>query len=278
LGATPLPPAKAEPAGCSAEGAARAKIASINERLELTLTGGQELKIAGVDPPRPTPSDPDLEAKSREPLARWLLGKEILFRPLAGRPDRWGRLSALVFAPGEAPNAPLLAVAEALIDAGLARFDPNADGRLCRAALLAAEASARAAALGLWADPYYAVLPAAERESLAEKAGTFVIVEGKVASVDATGFRATLFFGPRRGWHFSVTILQRNIKLFDAAGLNLAQFAGQILRVRGLLDMRFGPQIEISSPDEIEVIAQGQDQDQDQAKGRTAIDPAPSRR
>jgi hypothetical protein len=30
---------------------------------------------------------------------------------------------------------------------------------------------------------------------------------------------------------------------------------GEVLRVRGLLDLRFGPQIEVSNPDEIELVA-----------------------
>jgi len=265
-----LSPARADVASCSPEGAARGQVADVNERLELTLADGRSLKIAGVEAPRPTPDDPDLDIKSRERLAHWLVGTDILFLPLQRREDRWGRAPAIVFAPAGASQSALLPVAEALLDAGLARFDPNREAHGCRPALLAAEASARAAALGLWADPYYAVIPATEREALAEKAGTSVIVEGRVASVDTGGFRATLFFGPRRGWHFSVTILQRNIKAFDAAGLNLAKFAGQMLRVRGLLEMRFGPQIEISSPDEIEAIARGQ--------GEAAIDPLSPRR
>ncbi|WOJ88598.1 hypothetical protein RZS28_12305 [Methylocapsa polymorpha] len=157
-----------------------------------------------------------------------------------------------------------------MLDAGLARFEPSADARPCRAALLAAEASARSAALGVWGDPYYAVIAAADRASFTEKAGTSVIVEGRVTHVDVGGVRMTLLFGPRRGWDFSLTILQRNIKKFDAAGLNLAGFAGRVLRVRGLLDMQFGPQIEISGPDAIEVITQDRDE--------AAADPAPPRR
>lgn len=47
-----------------------------------------------------------------------------------------------------------------------------------------------------------------------------------------------LYFRPHQGWDFSVTIY---------------------VRVRGLLDTRFGPQIEISNPDEIEIIGQDQD-------------------
>lgn len=247
-----------EPA--SLEGASRGKVASVNERLELTLENGRDLKLVGIAAPSPTPDDPDLGADSGEKLAAWLAGREILYRPLGQRLDRWGRLPALIFAPAGAPGSPLLPVAEAVLDAGLARFEPDPNAGLCRAALLAAEASARAAALGLWSDPYYAIIAATDHDSFAEKAGTFVIVEGRVTGVGNGDFRATLFFGPRRGMDFSVTILQRNIKIFDAAGLHPTRLNGQIIRVRGLLDMRFGPQIEISSPDEIEVIAQEQGQ------------------
>ena len=66
-----------------------------------------------------------------------------------------------------------------------------------------------------------------------------------------------LYFGPRRGGDFSVTILPRNSKTFEAAYSSLARLTGQTVRVRGLLDTRFGPQIEISDPDEVE--AAGQD-------------------
>ncbi len=255
---------------CSAEGARRGVVRSVNEWLELTLEDGEILRIAGIVPPRPTPRDPDLDTKTRDRLAGWLGGHEILFRPLGGRRDRWGRTPALVFASAGPNDAATLAVGLALLDAGLARFDPHVDLPACRASLLNAEASARAAELGVWSDPYYAVISAADRESFAEKAGTSVIVEGRVTRVDVGGPRATLQFGPRRNWDFSVAILPRNIKKFDAAGLKLAEFAGQVLRVRGLLDMRFGPQIEISGPDEIEVIAQD--------RGEAPIGPAPQRR
>jgi len=255
---------------CSAVGARRGLVLSVNERLELALNGGETLKIVGIDPPRPTPEDPDLDTKSRDRLASWLAGREVLFRPLGERHDRWGRTAALVFAAAGDPSSAVLSVGEALLDAGLARFEASADVRPCRAALLAAEASARATALGVWGDPYYAVIAAADRESFSEKAGTSVIVEGRVTHVDVGGVRMTLLFGPRRGWDFSLTILQRNIKKFDAAGLNLAGSAGRALRVRGLLDMQFGPQIEISGPDAVEVITQDRDE--------AAADPASPRR
>ena len=249
--------ANAPAAGESAAATGRVKF--VNERLELTLEDGRLLKVAGLDPPRPTPDDPDLDAESGAKLSAWVVGKDIAFRLLETRPDRWGRLAAEVFAPAGDPSSPAR-LAQAAIAAGLGRFEPSAAAHACRAELLAAEAGARAAALGLWADPYYAVIAAGDHDSFAEKAGTSVIVEGRVIGVDRGPYRTTLLFGPRRGWDFSVTILQRNIKIFTAAGLDLDSFKGRAIRVRGLLDMRFGPQVEISDPDEIETINQGTDE------------------
>ena len=122
-----------------------------------------------------------------------------------------------------------------------------------------AEAGARASGLGLWADPYYAIIAAADRLSFAEKAGSSVIVEGRITGVASRRPRITLYFGPRQGWDFSVTILPRNRATFETAYSSLSGLTGQTVRVRGLLDIRFGPQIEISDPDEVEAAGQGQD-------------------
>jgi endonuclease YncB( thermonuclease family) len=246
---------------CPGEGGTSGRVVAVDERLELTLENGIRLKIAGVDPPRPTPGDPDLDFRARDRLAQWLVGQDILFRPLEPGPDRWGRVVAFVFAVApESANGPGPAhspVGEALIDAGLARYEPSAAARPCRSALLAAEAGARASGLGLWADPYYAIIKATDRLSFAEKAGSSVIVEGQITGIASRRPRITLTFGPRQGADFSVTILPRNSKTFEAAYASLAALTGQTVRVRGLLDTRFGPQIEISDTDEVEAAGQG---------------------
>ena len=61
---------------CPNEGGARGRVASVNERLELILEDGNRLKIAGVDPPRPTPGDPELDIRARDRLAQWLTAKK----------------------------------------------------------------------------------------------------------------------------------------------------------------------------------------------------------
>ncbi|MGH6935760.1 MAG: thermonuclease family protein, partial [Methylocella sp.] len=245
------------------EGSGSSRVVAVDERLELTLENGIRLKLAGVDPPRPTPGDPDLDIRTRDRVAQWLVGKEIRFHPLEPDPDRWGRVVAVVFAVAsdstKGPGPAQLPVGEALIDAGFARYEPSAAARPCRSVLLAAEAAARASGLGLWADPYYAIVAAADRLAFAEKAGSSVIVEGRITGIASRGPRITLTFGPRQGWDFSVTILPRNSKTLDAVYARLAGLIGQTVRVRGLLDTRFGPQIEISDPDELEAVGQAQE-------------------
>jgi endonuclease YncB( thermonuclease family) len=240
---------------CTTDQAMSAEVASIDDRLGVTLTDGRVLMLAGIDPPGPTPDDPALDQRAGKRLSAWLAGRKILFRALDDRTDRWGRMPALVFAAAGPPGAPLLLVAAAVLDAGLGRFAPVEAARPCRPELLAAEAAARKAKLGLWADPYYAVIAASDRNALYEKTGTSVVVEGEVVGVETNRFRTTLLLGTRHGRDFSVTISQRKVEIFREAELDPDGMKGQILRVRGLLDTRFGPQIEISSRDEIEIVS-----------------------
>jgi hypothetical protein len=219
----------------------------------LSLEDGKLLRLARLDPPRPTPLDPELDIKSRDKVGDWLIGREIWFRQIEGRHERWGRLAVLAFARSGEPGSPMLPVSRTVLEAGLARYEAGASWP-CGADMLSAEASARAGLLGLWADPYYAVLAPADHAAFAEKAGTSVIVEGEVTGVDAGPYRSKLFFSSGRSRDFTVAVPQGAVKLFESAGLNLISLKGQKIRVRGLLDLRFGPQIEISNPGEVEVI------------------------
>jgi endonuclease YncB( thermonuclease family) len=247
---------------CPRAGNASGRVVSIDERLDLTLEDGTRLKIGGIDPARPTPTNPEFDETAREILGKWLIGQAVEFRPLEPHRDRWGRVIAMVFAPvpeiSKLQSQARLPVGEAIIDAGLARYEPNTADGPCRALLLAAEVEARASGLGLWADQYYAVIAASDRDSLAEKAGSPIIVEGQVTRVNVRKPRITLYFGPRKGADFSVTIWPSGSKAFAGVQTRLAGVEGQNIRVRGLLDTRFGPKIEISDLDALELISQGQ--------------------
>lgn len=233
-----------------------ARIASVDERLDLQLEDGRLLQIAGLEPPRASPAAPDRPESARARLAEWLVGLPVAFRPLSANPDRWGRLPVRLLAdsPGAEPDAARLDVAVAILDAGMARFRPAPLLGDCRTALLAAEARARRARLGLWTDPVHAIVSATDRAALASRAAAEIIVEGRIARVGETRFRTYLNFGPIRGQDFAVTILKRNRATFDKVGIPLHALAGRSIRVRGLLETRFGPQIEIASPAEMEIL------------------------
>jgi endonuclease YncB( thermonuclease family) len=241
---------------CPDEHPTEARVTEVDERLELTLEDGRRVKLAGVEAPRATPADPARPADIRARLAHWLVGLPVGFRFLATEPDRWGRLPARARAdaPDAEPEAARLDVAAALLGAGSARFAPHALLGDCRAGLVAAEAAARGEKLGLWADPAYAVVSGGDRAGFVGRGGQAIVVEGRVTRVGTARYRTYLNFGPIRGQDFAVTILKRNRATFETAGVLLAALNGRRIRVRGLLETRYGPQIEIASPGEMDLI------------------------
>jgi endonuclease YncB( thermonuclease family) len=239
---------------CSLENAARATIAKIEPNLDIALADGRTLTLAGLDPPRDTPDHPRLAAEAREKLAAWLDGREVAARALADKPNRFGRLPARLFAAPPGALGAEIGIAEAILDAGLARYRPDAAAHPCRDLLLAAEAEARAAKIGLWADPSYAVLPGPDRAAFANPRTGMVIVEGTPVSLGETASRFYLNFGPRRGGDFAITLPKRGATALEKAGIKVQDLVGRRLRVRGLLDAMFGPQMELTDPDQLELI------------------------
>ena len=256
LAVTAIAPAFAEPA-CLADGAAIAHIKSIDDRLEMVLDDDRRIVLAGLEPPMVKPGETGLAEQARERLAASAAGREVRIRLLATLPDRWGRLPALVFATeaGEVRDPPV-SLAQALIAEGLARVRISPVNP-CLRQFLEAETQARASGLPIWADPDTAVIAAQDSEAFVGREGSLVIVEGQVSGIGASGYRTWLNFGPNHFRDFSVTILKPNLKIFDKVGLSLQSLTGQRLRVRGLLDLRFGPQIEIADPAAIEVLGAG---------------------
>jgi endonuclease YncB( thermonuclease family) len=239
---------------CSADGGTTAIVTSVDDRSELILADGRVVKLAGIDIPAPAPTPTALSQAARKALSDWLAGHEVTLRPVLATPDRWNRMVAHVFArPDYAspdPDPPASAAA-VLVDAGLARVHPSVDVRDCTAELIAAEADARRDGLGLWRDPYYGVLAATDSGRLADRAGTFVLVEGQVMHVGHGRSRTFIDFGRDRD-SFTVTIPSRGSGKFEAAGLSPGSLAGARIRVRGILDTRFGPRIEAAEPIVIE--------------------------
>jgi hypothetical protein len=162
--------------------------------------------------------------------------------------DRYGRIRAQVFLPDNAAD-PWLQVA--LLKRGLARVSIAPDRRECAAQLLAAEAPARSAKLGLWAYPAYAVR---NPQNVARDAGTFQVVEGKVVSANLRDGRAYLDFGTDWNNDLTVTISPDDMENFRQASVDPRGYAGKTVRVRGWVEGHNGAEIAVAVPESIEVI------------------------
>lgn len=70
------------------------------------------------------------------------------------------------------------------------------------------------------------------------------------------GGRVYLNAGKVRTVDLAIVILRPNIQSIEARGVELLKLTGRRIRARGLLDRRFGPQIEIATPDVLEIVGQ----------------------
>jgi hypothetical protein len=164
--------------------------------------------------------------------------------------DRYGRLRAQVFV---TDDAPAMWIQTAMLSRGLARVSILPDRAECSAELYAAENAARAQHIGIWTLSAYAVRPASD-VSLADL-GTFQIVEGKVANAASRGGRAYLNFGADWKTDFTVTIAPEDMKTFRDRNIDPAAFyAGKTIRMRGVVEQLNGPEIEIATPEQIEIL------------------------
>jgi micrococcal nuclease len=158
--------------------------------------------------------------------------------------DRYRRLRAQVFVGKNWLQADLL-------NRGLARASVAPDRTECASELLAVEAQARLEHRGLWASSAYAIRTP---QDVRRDVGTFQIVEGTVLNASMKNGRAYLNFGADWRTDFTVAVDPDDMANFRRTGVNPTSYAGQTIRVRGWVQWRYGPEIEVPNPQGIEVI------------------------
>ncbi|XYD06829.1 pentapeptide repeat-containing protein [Methylobacterium sp. NMS12] len=240
LAGVPTCPARAAPrAGLTdcATGPARDEVvAGIGPRGEIRLASGLRAVLDSLR----WPDAPEAASAARA----WLearRGARVTVVP-RGQPDRWERVRAdLLVAEGDITEGADLA--GGLIAAGLAYADANEADSLCRPGLRLVEAAARARGLGFWG----AARPAArDGPALRARAGHFVVAEGRIRHVGERGARTYLDFAARGTDGLTVTVPKRTWRMMRARGLSAASLEGRRVRVRGLLEVRRGPTLEVA--------------------------------
>jgi endonuclease YncB( thermonuclease family) len=229
-------------AACSFAAQGEGRVASTVDARSLRLTDGREIRLAGIEP---VASD---ALNRSSALAALVTGREVTLRGNDDSPDRYGRQPAFVFLEGnENPvQSALVAQGEALVSANVADRD-------CASALLAAEAAARAAKRGIWAGS--AVIKNAESPGdILAGNGRFMLVEGRVLSVRQAGATTYLNFG--RNWtrDFAVTISRRVLPSLEAAGIAPKSLENRRIRIRGFIETRTGPRIDLVRAGQIELL------------------------
>ncbi len=210
-------------------------LARVIDGATIALADGRTVRLIGID---------DLAGPAA--LDKLLAGKALELRFAETRSDRDGRTLAALYANGRW-------VERTLVARGLARVHGTADNRVGLAALLAAEAAARAAERGLWRQKRYAVRAAA---AAAKDGGTWQIVEGTVAHVAFGEGAAFVDLGAREAGALSLRIDRAALALCRAAGLDPRALDGAHLRVRGFIDGTRRPVLDITFPEQIELLAQ----------------------
>jgi endonuclease YncB( thermonuclease family) len=230
------PPAHATGCRFAAQGEGRVK--EVIDARTFRLQDGREVRLSGIEPADTT----DATA-----LAALIAGRDVTLHGDSDMPDRYGRQPALVFLDEAGPSVQSRLLAQGAALATLAIADQP-----CAADLAAAEGVARRARAGLWG--HSGVIKSAESPGdILADIGRFRLVEGRVLSVRTAGATTYLNFGRNWTQDFAVTISRRMVVTLEAAGISPRSFERRRIRVRGFIERRGGPRIEVLRVGQIEV-------------------------
>jgi endonuclease YncB( thermonuclease family) len=237
-------------AGCSFAPQGEGRVTEIIDARSFRLADGRDVILAGIEPI----TSSDSKTNPTAALSAIIAGHDVTLSGNDDTPDRYGRQPAFVFLDSSETSVQV-SVQEQLLAQGAALVAASVTDKDCAAALAAAEATARDAKRGIWADPTVIKNTESPGDILAG-IGRFMLVEGKVLSVRQAGATTYLNFG--RNWtrDFAVTIPKRMIPVFEGAGIMLKSLENRRIRVRGWIEARGGPRIEALRVGQIELLGE----------------------
>jgi endonuclease YncB( thermonuclease family) len=226
----------ASAAGCSFEPQGEGRIAAIIDARTFRMEDGREVRLAGIE-----------AASGGAAALAALVGRPVALHGETDMPDRYGRQPAFAFVDRAA--RPLQRM---LLEQGEALASGAVADKACAAELAEAEAVARQANRGLWAQRA-AIKNAESGDDILTRIGLFTVVEGKVLSVRQAGAVTYINFGRRWTRDFAATIPRRAMAAIEAAGISVKALENKRIRVRGFVESRQGPRIELLRVGQIEM-------------------------
>lgn len=229
-------------AACAFASQGEGRVNAVRDGRTFHLDDGREVRLAGIEIAE------DIAERSRATLAALIEGRTVILRGTDDSPDRYGRQPA--FAVPEGSGTP---IQFELLARGEAIASPAVREPACSRALLAVEASARAARRGIWSGSV-ALKNAKSTDDILARRGRFTVIEGTVSSARLAGATFYVNFGRRWTRDFAVTISRRMIASVEAAGIDLKSLKDKRVLVRGWVETRSGPRIEVTHAGQIEMI------------------------
>ncbi len=221
--------------------------------LDRKIEGANQVRLVGLQAPKLPlgrkgfkiwPLAPD----SKFALERLTLNKRVTLAYGGSRVDRHGRLLAHLFLDDGSW------VQGEMLLAGMARVYTFSDNRAAGPLMLEREQIARDARRGIWTHPFYAVR-AATPDALLRLTGTFQVIEGTVRAAARVKSRVYLNFGEDWRSDFTATLHKKGRRVFNKSDIDPLTFENKRVRIRGWLKKYNGPAIDITHPEQIEVIA-----------------------
>jgi endonuclease YncB( thermonuclease family) len=220
--------------------------ASLGEGSDLTLADGRQIHLAGIElahrPIGERSAKPWPLAVQARQMLESLTAPPLLLTPDGADTDRYGRW------PMQAVTLDGRWLQGELLRQGLARVATTPGSRSAIQQLLAAEAPAREAKLGLWAERDTALRAP---DQLLRWLDSVQVVEGRVTSAALVKGAVYLNFG--EDWHRMLAVRIPKPLLVQTA-LDPLRWTGHRLRVRGWVGKGIGPLIEVSHMEQIEVL------------------------
>lgn len=244
-------------AECMLETGATLSVREVHDTQDVILEGGQELDLGvrtvGLDGPR-----------TKRALETLLEDRAITIYRSRGRAhtyqDRYGRMRGHAVVRVATTTIWLQGF---LVSQGLARVAIEGVAGACTSRLLEIEEEARQHRRGYWSSNVFQVFDANETTSISAQLGRFTIVEGRIRRISKIGDRIYLNMG--KSWRDDFTVrvpawlanddLESGTLTLRTTVANVSPASltrGSLIRVRGWIEQRGGPLIEVDQPEQIE--------------------------
>lgn len=253
-----------------------ARVAAVLDGQTIALDQGDQLRLTGIDiPPGENDKIPPGENDKAATILKSLVeGREVQLVSAGPQRDRWRRLVAQVV------RTDGLWIQGQLVRDGIVRVAGDADHRRLLTELLHLEDQARQDHAGIWANKDFQP----HRAGFMPRAtGSFEIVEGTVISAAIVGGRGYLNFGEDRRRDFTVAAEPEILRVFTKSGIDWQGYQGRQVRVRGHVGFFDGPRIDVTYPEQIELMEKTpslaiQPQRMDDPSGDAGRDPSEAER